>query len=165
MKKYIIFTALIAGLFACTSSNTKKQTENAEVVKNYVTAVENLDFESMDKLLDDKYMGLGPSYGDTIYKDQAVENWKYYVENLYEKIQYTRSQIAPVTIKEGDAKGEWVGNWAEMHIVFKNGLGEVTLWANTNYQIENGKIVRSLTLYNEADALRQLGYQMMPPEE
>jgi hypothetical protein len=165
MKKYIILTALVAGLFACTPNNAKKEAENAEVVKNYVTAVENLDFESMDKLLDDKYMGLGPSYGDTIYKDQAVENWKYYVENLYEKIQYTRSQFAPVTISEGDVKGEWVGNWAEMHIVFKNGLGEVTLWANTNYQIENGKIVRSLTLYNEADALRQLGYQMMPPEE
>jgi hypothetical protein len=60
MKKYIILTALVAGLFACTPSNTKKQAENAEVVKNYVTAVENLDFESMDKLLDDKYMGLGP---------------------------------------------------------------------------------------------------------
>jgi hypothetical protein len=31
--------------------------------------------------------------------------------------------------------------------------------------IENGKIVRSLTLYNEADALRQLGYQMVSVEE
>mgnify|MGYP000997069613 FL=1 len=54
MKKYIILTALVAGLFACTPNNTKKQAENTEVVKNYVTAVENLDFESMDKLLDDK---------------------------------------------------------------------------------------------------------------
>jgi hypothetical protein len=164
MKKYIILTALVAGLFACTPNNTKMQAENVDVVKNYVNAVQNLDFESMDKFLDDKYMGLGPSYGDTIYKDQAIENWKYYVENLYEKIQYTRSQIAPVTITEGDAKGEWVANWAELHIVFKEG-GEATIWANTNYQIENGKIVRSLTLYNEADALRQMGYEIVPIEE
>jgi len=164
MKKYIILTALVAGLFACTSDNTKKQAENAEVVKNYVTAVENLDFESMDKFLDDKYMGLGPSYGDTIYKDQAIANWKYYVENLYEKIQYTRSQFAPVTIKEGDGKGEWVGNWAELKIVFKDGGGEVTIWSNTNYLIENGKIVRSLTLYNQADALRQMGFIIIPAE-
>ena len=164
MKKYIILTALVAGLFACTPNDTKKQAENVDVVKNYVAAVEKLDFESMDKFLDDKYMGLGPSYGDTIYKDQAIENWKYYVEHLYEKIQYTRSQIAPVTIAEGDAKGEWVANWAELHIVFKEG-GEATIWANTNYQIENGKIVRSLTLYNEADALRQMGYEIVPIEE
>jgi hypothetical protein len=164
MKKYIILAALVAGLFACTPNNSKNQAENVEVVKNYVAAVEKLDFESMDKFLDDKYMGLGPSYGDTIYKDQAIENWKYYVEHLYEKIEYTRSQFAPVTIAEGDAKGEWVANWAELHIVFKEG-GEANIWANTNYQIENGKIVRSLTLYNEADALRQLGYQIVPIEE
>jgi hypothetical protein len=164
MKTYIILTALVAGLFACTPDNTKKEVENVNVVKSYVAAVENLDFESMDTLLDDKYMGLGPSYGDTIYKDQAIANWKYYVENLYEKIQYTRSQFAPVTITEGDAKGEWVANWAELQIVFKEG-GEATIWSNTNYQIENGKIVRSLTLYNEADALRQMGYQIVPIEE
>jgi hypothetical protein len=164
MKKYIILTAMVAGLFACTPNNDKKQAENVELIKNYVIAVENLDFESMDKFLDDKYMGLGPSYGDTIYKDQAIANWKYYVEHLYEKIQYTRSQFAPVTISEGDAKGEWVANWAELHIVFKEG-GEANIWSNTNYQIENGKIVRSLTLYNEADALRQLGYEIVPIEE
>jgi hypothetical protein len=164
MKKYIILTALVAGLFACTPNNSNKQAENVEVIKNYVAAVEKLDFESMDKFLDDKYMGLGPSYGDTIYKDQAIANWKYYVENLYEKIEYTRSQFAPVTIAEGDAKGEWVANWAELRVVFKEG-GEATIWANTNYQIENGKIMRSLTLYNEADALRQLGYQVVPVEE
>ena len=164
MKNLIILAAMVFGLFACAPNNEKKQAENVELVKNYVTAVENLDFESMDKFLDDKYMGLGPSYGDTIYKDQAIANWKYYVENLYEKIQYTRSQFAPVTIPEGDAKGEWVANWAELRVVFKEG-GEATIWANTNYQVENGKIVRSLTLYNEADALRQLGYQIVPGEE
>jgi len=161
MKKYIILSALVAGLFACTSNNEKNEAKNAEVVKNYVTAVENMDYDAMSNYLADNYMGLGPSYGDTIYKAQAVANWQDNVKNLYEKIQYTRSQIAPVTIKEGDARGEWVGNWAELNIVYKNG-DKVTLWANTNYLIENGKIIRSLTLYNEADALRQLGYQILP---
>jgi hypothetical protein len=161
MKKYIILAALVVGLFACTPNHEKMQAENVQLVKNYVTAVENMDFEAMNSYLADNYMGLGPSYGDTIYKAQAVENWKSNVENLYEKIQYTRLQFAPVTIKEGDAKGEWVANWSEMKIVFKDGLGEVTLWSNTNYQLDNGKIVRSLTLYNEADALRQLGYTIV----
>lgn len=161
MKKYIILAALVVGLFACTPNHSKMQAENVQLVKNYVTAVENKDFEAMNNYLADNYMGLGPSYGDTIYKAQAVENWKSNVENLYEKIQYTRLQFAPVTITEGDAKGEWVANWSEMKIVFKDGLGEVTLWSNTNYQLDNGKIVRSLTLYNEADALRQLGYTMV----
>lgn len=157
MKKYIILTALVVGLFACTSNNTKMQADNVALVKNYIAAVEQMDFEAMNNYLADTYMGLGPSYGDTIYKAQAVENWKSNVENLYEKIQYTRTQFAPVTITEGDAKGEWVANWSELNIEYKNG-DTVTIWANTNYLIENGKIVRTLTLYNEADALRQLGH-------
>ena len=164
MKKYIILAALVVGLFACTPNNEKMQADNVALAKNYVSAVESLDFEAMNNYLADEYMGLGPSYGDTIYKAQAVENWKSNVENLYEKIQYTRSQFAPVTIKEGDAKGEWVANWAELNIEYKNG-DKVIIWSNTNYQIENGKIIRSLTLYNEADALRQLGFAIVPAEE
>jgi len=64
---------------------------------------------------------------------------------------------AAVIIKTGDNQGEWVSNWGELHIVYKNGK-EVTLWANTTYKLENGKIVKSYTFYNEADALKQMGY-------
>ena len=31
--------------------------------------------------------------------------------------------------------------------------------------IEDGKIVHSRTFYNEADALRQLGYSLVPPDK
>ena len=72
MKKYIILTALVAGLFACTPNNEKIQADNVALIKNYVAAVENLDFEAMNNYLADEYMGLGPSYGDTIYKAQAI---------------------------------------------------------------------------------------------
>ncbi len=163
MKKLIILTALAIGLTACTSDNTKQQAENIELVKGYVAAVENLDFESMGNYLDVNYLGMGPSYGDSIGKMEAVENWQWCVENLYEKISYTRSKFAAVTIPDGDNKGEWVANWAEMNIVFQDSIGEVTVWANSNYLIENGKIKRSITFYNEADVLRQLGFVMVYP--
>ena len=163
MKKYIILGAMVAGLFACTSNTAKMQADNVELVKNYVKAVENLDFDAMSNSLDENYMGLGPSYGDTIYKAQAVANWKTNVEDLYKKIYYSRSQFAPVTISEGDAKGEWVANWGELVIEYKSG-DKITLWANSNYQVKDGKITRSLMIYNEADALRQLGYQIVRDE-
>jgi hypothetical protein len=84
------------------------------------------------------------------------------VTNLYKKIHYNRSKSAAVYIPDGDAKGNWVGNRAELEIEYQDG-NSVTIWANSNYLIENGKIVRSLTFYNEADALRQLGYKIVPP--
>jgi hypothetical protein len=163
MKKIIILVGfVITGLAACTSP--KVHTENIELVQKYVKAVEDMDFDVMDNYLDENYLGMGPSYGDSIGKTQAIENWKVNVETLYEKIHYNRSRFASVNIPDGDNKGDWVANWAELTINYKDG-GSVTIWANSIYLIENGKIIRTITFYNEADALRQLGYTLVVPKE
>jgi hypothetical protein len=160
--KYLILIALTSiCLAACRSTSEKRHTENIGLVKSYVRSVEEMDFNAMETYLADNYIGIGPSYGDSIGKKDAVASWKENVTNLYEKIHYNRSKFIAVTIHEGDNKGEWVASWAELSISYKNG-GSVTIWANTNYLIENGKIVKSLTFYNEADALRQLGYKIVP---
>lgn len=164
MKHLILFALISIGLWGCTNNETNIATNNAniDIVNKYIKSVEDMDFEGMGQYLDDTYMGLGPSYGDTIYKKEAVENWKANVANLYKKIHYNRSRNAAVSIPDGDNKGNWVGNWAELTIEYQNG-GQVTIWANTNYLVENGKIVKSFTFYNEADALRQLGYKIVAP--
>jgi hypothetical protein len=164
MKNLILIVGLSICLAACTSNTQKMQDENINLVKSYVKAVGDLDFKAMENFLADDYLGIGPSYGDSIRRAEAIENWKLNVENLYEKIQYTRSKFAAVTVPEGENKGDWVANWAELSIVYKNGRGSVTILANTNYLIKNGKIARSITFYNEADALRQLGYKIVPPD-
>ena len=130
-----------------------------------MTAVENMDLKVMESFLAENYMGFGPSFGDSIGKKQALLNWKSNVENLYEKIEYQKSRNVAVTVTTGDNQGEWVSNWAELYILYKNGRGAVTIWANTIYRIENEKIVKSYTFYNEADALRQLGYIFTNPED
>ena len=79
------------------------------------------------------------------------------------KIKYNSSRNTSETIPDGHNKGEWVSNWSELHIVYKNDKGAVTIWANTIYEIENNKIVKSYTFYNEADVLRQLGYVFINP--
>jgi hypothetical protein len=163
MKNLIILTAFAFGLLACTSGNETKQSENIELVKNYVAAVESLNFDAMGDMLDVNYIGVGPSFGDSIGRHEAVANWQWSVENLYEKITYNRSRFAAVTIPDGDNQGEWVANWAELTITFKDGES-VTILANSNYLVENGKIKRSLTFYNEADVMRQLGFVMVPEE-
>jgi uncharacterized protein YacL (UPF0231 family) len=117
----------------------------------------------MGDMLDVNYIGVGPSFGDSIGRHEAVANWQWSVENLYEKITYNRSRFAAVTIPDGDNQGEWVANWAELTITFKDGES-VTILANSNYLVENGKIKRSLTFYNEADVMRQLGFVMVPEE-
>ena len=147
---------------ACTVNNTG---ENIATIEKYVSAVESKDYSTMEALLADNYKGYGPSHSDSTDKKDALAAWKYNIENLYESISYERSQVVSVNIPSGPNKGNWVANWAELKITYKDGSGPVTIWTNSNYKMENGKIVKSYTFYNEADALKQLGYENIHKDE
>lgn len=162
--KNLLFLIFPFAIFGCTSVNDHTA-ENIALIENYIAAVENLDHDAMASLLAEDYLGLGPSYGDSIRKPQAVENWKVNVDNLYEKLEYTRSRNAAITIVSGENQGEWIANWAELHITYKDERGKVIIWANSIYQIVDKKIAKSYTFYNEADALQQLGYVFINPND
>ena len=157
-----IALVLITGflLVACSSSDKSSQ-ENVKLVTKYVKAVENLDYNAMDDILSDEYLGIGPSKGDSINKENAIKNWKNNVENLYENISYSKNRNISVNTPEG----EWVSNWADLTITYKGSGKQVSILSNTIYQIENGKIVKSITFYNEADVLEQLGYVFINPDD
>lgn len=164
MKKLLFLTLLIPLMTGCGSMGDHSE-KNIALVEKYISGVEDLDFDIMESVLADDYLGLGPSLGDSIGKAQALENWKLHVETLYERIEYQRSRNIAVSITTGDNQGEWVSNWAELYIEYKNDGGAVTIMANTIYQIEDNQIVKSYTFYNEADALRQLGYIFINPDD
>ena len=165
MKQIILFVTIPFCLFSCTAGDNKTESESLAIAKKYMEAVETNNPAQMDSLLAENYMGYGPSVGDSTNKADALANWKYNAENLYESIEYTRFQNIAVTVKEGEQAdpGNWVSNWAYLTIKYKDGRGPVNVWVNATYKIENGKIVRSRTFYNEADVLRQLKYEMIPP--
>jgi len=164
MKQLIVLALISLSLFACTSSADKKEKANLAIAQKYMNAVETGNVALMDSLLADKYMGYGPSITDSTNKEEALASWKFISENLYESIEYTHHQELAVTVKEGRAKGDWVLNWAFLTIKYKDGRGPVNLWVNVVYVIENGKIIMSRTFYNEADVLRQLRYNLDPPQ-
>lgn len=157
MKNLIIVFFVILLAAGCSVQNAHNE-ENIALIENYIQAVENMDYDAMDKLLDDSYLGIGPSVGDSINKEMAIVNWKFNLEFLYENIKYQRSRNIATLITTGDNQGEWVSNWAELDITYKDDMGAVTIFANTLYQIKDGKVVKSYTIYNEADALQQLGF-------
>jgi ketosteroid isomerase-like protein len=160
MKQLIVLLAVSVSLFACTSATDKKEKESLAVAKRYMQAVESNNVAAMDSILADNYMGYGPSVGDSTNKTDALASWKYNAEQLYESVTYTRHQSLAVTVKDNEEveAGNWVSNWAYLTIKFRDGRGTANLWVNAAYRIENGKIVRSRTFYNESDVLRQLGY-------
>lgn len=164
MKKSLLLVGSLFALFSCNSGNKVSQA-NVELIENYIDAVEDMDLEAMNSYLAEDYVGLGPSYGDSVNKTGAVANWKKNVEELYQNIEYKRSRNVPTKVDSGENQGDWVSNWAELEITFRDNRGTVTIWTNTIYQIADGKIVKSYTFYNEADALRQLGYVFINPND
>ena len=102
--KHSIFIVLALIVFGC-NTNDNKTKENITLIEKYIRSVEEMDYKTMESLLDDNYFGYGPSYGDSIGKDQAIENWKDNVENLYEKIKYNSSRNTSETIPDGHNKG------------------------------------------------------------
>jgi hypothetical protein len=167
MKQLIFLAAIFIFLFSCTSSADKTKTENLAIARKFLQAVENKDTVTMESLLAENYKGFGPSFGDSVNKKEALAGFKYNSENLYESFKYNRFQNIAVTVKPGEEalEGDWVANWAELTLKYKDGRGPVILWVNSVYKIENGKIRLSRTFYNEADALRQLGYQFSIPNQ
>lgn len=165
MKQLILLLAISSSFFACTGSANKNESENLDLVRRYMEAVEANNAAEMEALLADNYMGYGPSVDDSVNKADAINNWKYNAENLYKSIEYSRHQNIAVTVKEGGQAdpGDWVSHWAYLTIKYKDGRGPVYIWVNAVYKIENGKIARSRTFYNEADVLRQLGYAGVTP--
>ncbi len=159
-----IFLSLLVMLYitSCTTTNSSSK-ENEALINKYVKAVESKDAATMESLLAENYEGFGPSVNDKINKDNAIKSWKENVATLYESIHYSKSRIISVNVPNGENKGEWVSNWAELKIVYKKDKKEVTIWANTVYKIENNKISKSYTFYNEADVLEQLGYVFINP--
>ena len=163
MRSLIACIAISFTLFSCDSGAGEKEKENLAIAKKYMDAVEQKDVATMDSLLAENYMGYGPSVQDSINKQGALENFKINAENLYESFEYSRHKELAVSVPDGETKGDWILNWAYLTIKFKDGRGPVNLWVNAVYKVENGKIVQSRTFYNEADALRQLGYTMERP--
>ena len=165
MKTKLIIPFLPLLFISACSLADKQTADNIGLIEKYVKAVEEKDYTTMESLLAENYKGYGPSHSDSTNRTAALASWRYNIENLYQSISYVRSRTTSVTIKEGPNKGEWVAFWAELKIKYRDGRRPVIIWANTNYQIENGKIVKSYTVYNEADVLRQLGYKFIDATE
>jgi len=159
MKKFILVALMIGLTLSCAPNDPSK--DNVLLIQNYIEAVENLDYDAMDNILDDSYLGIGPSRTDSINKENAISNWKNNVENLYEKISYSKSKNLAVKTDEG----EWISNWSDLTITYKSDQKQISILANTIYQIKDGKIIKSITFYNEADALEQLGYVFINPDD
>jgi len=165
MRTTLFLSAIVVAMAGCSGNEQHKtDTENIAVIEKYIAAVESKDTKTMGELLADNYVGYGPSFSDSTNKEQAMANWKEVAENLYDKIEYKRTVNITAKVTDGPHPGDYVSDWASLKITYKDGRGPVFLNMNAVYRIEHGKITLSRSFYNEADVLRQLGYEFIPAQ-
>ena len=171
-KFSLIFLSLVFAVISCNDTRQpaliNEQGINmaaVDVVQRYVNAVKHKNVDTMSALLADNYVGYGPSFNDSVTKEDAVANWRNLAGNLYDSIEFTRSVFLPAKLTEDPHAGDYVSNWSSVSITYKYGShkGPVNLLMNVVYRVENGKITMSRAFYDEADVMRQLGYQFIAP--
>ena len=158
-KNGILISAFILAILisACNVSDNPTE-EDIKLVEKYQEAFKSHDVDGMKALLADTYVGYGPSLGDSMKKDEAIINWDYNMQHLFEKLEFQPAQTIAVTNDNSKAKGQWVSSWGKLYVKFKEHGNEATIWSNKLYLIDDGQIQKSYIFFNEADALRQAGY-------
>jgi hypothetical protein len=147
-----------------TTPVNKTSDENLSLINKWAKAIEDHDTAAMSSLTADNFKAYGPSIGDSAGKSDYLSNWKYNFDKYYATIKYDRFQTFATTVGGNEPDpGDWVSNWSYVTIGYKDGKGPVHLWVNAVFKLENGKIAKTRVFYNEADWLRQLGYQMVKP--
>ena len=69
MKNLIVYS-IILFLFTACSSGIAEIAKNVKLVQRYVEAIENKDYQVMDQLLAEEYVGFGPGNYSTAFPDK-----------------------------------------------------------------------------------------------
>lgn len=160
MKKVFFFVTVlsVAFLSACNPAPNANNDQNIQLIERFEEALKNNDYETLGSLLADNYVSYGPSLSDSMKKDDAMMNWKYNKENLYEKLEFVGSEHIELKRMKDGVEQDWISSWGHLFIKYQGHSNEAEIWSNTIYLIQDGKISKSIIFYNEADAMRQAGY-------
>jgi limonene-1,2-epoxide hydrolase len=167
MKKlslYVVIMLFTIVLTSCSTSTTESgiNTDNLSLGTKFMDAIHDKDTAKLDRIFADDFIGYGSGTGDSMNKAEAIAKWKTLFDT-YESIEVLQSSSAAAKTNEGPNAGDYVTTWAGVKITYKNGKGPVTLAVNYIFRVKDGKINLSRAFFNEADTMRQLGYQFIPP--
>lgn len=170
MKNSLIFIASIVVTFwSCTVPESKKADtaelpfqgeEQIQLVDNYIGALLNKDFSTMESLLSEDYIGIGPAINDSTDRAQTLELWKTNWDSLYTSIDFDRKH--KLFTKSADDL-DWVCEWAVITLNYIDGRESVAFWWNGVFRITEGKIDVSIVFFDSGDIMAQQGFGFVPP--
>ncbi len=156
--KHLIPAILLGLLLLQCQPASQFESSNISIARKYIEAIEKQDYDLLDSLTRDDFYVVGPSIEDTASKEQIIRKWKRNANKEIDSIRFRGSRISHLTIPSKTEFGDWIGEWSVVFVYYKGLKEPVRLFANTNYLIVDGKLVKGLSFYNEADLLGQKSY-------
>jgi limonene-1,2-epoxide hydrolase len=170
MKNLLILIAsIIVAFWSCTVPESQNADvaelpsegeEQIQLVDNYIDALLNKDFSTMESLLSEDYMGIGPAINDSSDRAQTLESWKTNWDSLYTSIDFDRKH--KLFTKSADDL-DWVCEWAVITLNYIDGSESVTFWWNGVFRVTEGKIDVSILFFDTGDIMAQQGFEFVPP--
>lgn len=137
---------------------------NTDLVYGYLDAIASGDLDAMANVLSDEFIGFGPNFGDSATKVQVLENWTTNWDSVFIYIDYERIATSTESISEGRNMGDWVMDWANITVNYKDSTSATFMFHGV-FRVKDNRINRSASFYNVADILTQRGYQIVPPSD
>ena len=136
--------------------------QNIEVVKKFLTALEEENVDAAMELLSEECINHGPILGK--YDTLSREDLQAWVNNV-DSLDYGVVKIMHESIKEGDLAGDWVLLWCHNSWYSVKAEKKIELMSHTPMRIEDGKIAYMASYWNQWDLYQQLGAELKWPEK
>ena len=164
MKKLIFPVIFLAGLTSCSKRVDTVGEQNKKLVHEYSGAIVQGDTSNLEAYLSEDYRSSGPAMKDSSNRQQQVDSWKKNWRDAWASVIYDRQAMVAFTILPGEKHpGDWVADWANITVKFKNGTPPATFFYHAVSRVKEGKIDRVIVHYDVNDILVQQGFTITPP--
>lgn len=134
---------------------------NSDIVRHYIGALTQADFETMKQLLDSEKLSYNPFYLDTIKYETGIQQWKMNA-SILTNVEYIILYETSQTFKEGLFKGEWVIIWGIFKAYHVPNKQWIEFLDHLVVKLENHKIVYIHEFYDPFEYLNKMGYKLRP---
>ena len=142
---------------------SENEEANMALAKEYMAATLAADGDKMSSLVNDGFMGYGPSATDSTNIAGAIATWEA-TKNARSDQSMGLAAMTALTVNEGNLKGDWVHAWGVYTAVDKETQQSYRVPWHSAIFIENNKISKSWGFYDRLAPSLQFG-QVKPVEK
>ncbi|MCW5518155.1 nuclear transport factor 2 family protein [Muriicola sp. Z0-33] len=166
--KRMCYVGFLLSLMACSTSDpsgqSTKDSSRKTIVESYFEAAFAQDYSTLEDLLSEDFLFLGPKISDTLDKQALIKSWKS-THQRNDTLLMRKPKVYDVSAQEGLSRdSSLVLHYYDAR--FHN--SDLNLWVefpvHVKFILFKDKIHQAQIIINQSDIQSQLGYTITPPK-